>query len=395
MADRIRPEDIRRIIAHSDRRRDAAGEDDTTLADPLPAAQTLRHKAPARADQTSGYSDARQAGFEGHAPRRRVEPDMGQRRAVPHEEEPQPAWEPAPEPEDDDFVAGPASAVHVYDGPPLDRHEWAGEPADGEAFGVAPLPRGRRWRLPLMVALLALVGFGGVLLYGYLGDGPAPNGAAPTLQAQSEVDKVKPSDPGGLEVPNRDVQVLNQAPAEKEDEAVVLQPPPEEPVPLPEPDAETAAETGPDDPAAETTSGGEAQQATRLAAPGLQVPPRPLARLEGREEQVAALMRGEGAAAAPAESSADTPATTVAAGTFRVQLASLSSAAAAEQSWDRLAGRFPDLLGGLSHSVEEVAIEGSGTFYRLQVGPLAGRDTAETLCDKLKADGQACIVVTP
>ncbi len=133
-----------------------------------------------------------------------------------------PAWAEQPWPADDE------TQTEGYEAPPL---FLPGEEGYEDAE-VAPSRR-RRWLLPIVIAVLALVGFAAVLLYGFGTENLAPTIDAPTLQAQSDVDKIRPSEPGGLQVPNRDVEVLNQEAPAAEPETVVLQPPPEEPAPLP------------------------------------------------------------------------------------------------------------------------------------------------------------------
>jgi cell division septation protein DedD len=80
---------------------------------------------------------------------------------------------------------------------------------------------------------------------------------------------------------------------------------------------------------------------------------------------------------------------------FKVQLASLQDPEAAQQEWKRLQGLHPELLGNLAMQTQKVEIEGRGTFYRIQAGPLPSRETADDLCALLKGRDQPCIVVAP
>lgn len=81
-----------------------------------------------------------------------------------------------------------------------------------------------------------------------------------------------------------------------------------------------------------------------------------------------------------------------AAGAFAVQIASLGSEAAARARWSDLKRRFPDLLGGLSLSVDRTASE-NGAQYRLRVGPLPDRAAAKRLCDRLNEREIGCLIV--
>ncbi len=44
--------------------------------------------------------------------------------------------------------------------------------------------------------------------------------------------------------------------------------------------------------------------------------------------------------------------------------------------------------------MQEIDIEGRGTFFRIQTGPFPNRATAQDICAQLKAGGQDCIVKT-
>ncbi len=453
MADMIRPEDIRRIISDSDRRRpldESAPEPLTrrTAVDEPHFDESSDHDAesaplsPEMAEPGLSHARSTAADF-------RSLPQAGASAWIDPPGSPGPAGRPAAPTLDPDgygaagrFEAevsrapaeprGGAAIDHGgYDGPPLGAPE---EPIQEEVYEEAPPPRRkRRLLLPLLGLVALLIGAGAVVLFGTRGQEQVAGVEAPTLKAQVEVDKVKPSVPGGLEVPNRDVQVLDQTASRGEPEAVVLQPPPEEPTPLPpvpqvvQPEAEAApvaaqAENQAEDQIAaiiEESEGqgaleGTAPSADRLAAPGLAIPPRPSAKLDGREDTVAAALSGSTPASetttettAPTATAPETttaPDTTTAATTanqttagqgYLVQLASLTSAEAAERSWQTMSSRHSAQLSGLSHSVQKIEIEGRGTFYRLRAGPFADREAASARCQQLKDKGQACIVVAP
>ncbi len=78
---------------------------------------------------------------------------------------------------------------------------------------------------------------------------------------------------------------------------------------------------------------------------------------------------------------------------FNVQVMALSSRAAVEENWRRLAARHPDLLDGRALVVDPVELPQTGLLYRLQVGPFPGREAAERVCRSLQARGQECFVV--
>ncbi|MBC6416583.1 MAG: SPOR domain-containing protein [Rhodospirillales bacterium] len=348
MVDRIRPEEIRRIIAGSDRHppEDKGNRLDVPLSSGLPTG-------------------------------RREEPEL--RRPL--------------------LSPGDAGA---YDGQRLDRsfEPLRGEPlqAGGEA------PSRRRLLFPSIVVLLALAGFASVLLYGMNADGPRQGMLEPpTLKAQIDVDKIKPDEPGGLQVPNRDVQVLDQTDTGSMPE-VVLMPVAEEPVPLPEPRKAGPLDVLPERSPVSVTENDAAVHPGKLGVPvlgvpALGVPRRPTAKLQGREDEVLAelraardgqLARQQTAAAAPVAASPPT-----AAGPYLIQLASMKTAEAADEAWGRISRSYSAQLAGLAHSIQPAEISGSGFRFRVRAGSFPTRAAAQTRCDRLKAAGQACIVVTP
>ncbi len=457
MAEMIRPEDIRRIISDSDRRRPGVERD------PEPLTRRTAVDGPIL-DEASEHGQPNQPDEVGYGEAQMPDPVARQPAADPGAT----AWidPPATQPRDETPLPGTPdrdSQIHIeqpderaprramadddshrgYDGPPLGRPSLDDPQLDetlDETEEAVPAyafdeeePRRRR---PWLLALVGLLGVGavaaGVILYGAPGQQATPGVEAPVLKAQVDVDKVKPSAPGGLQVPNRDVQVLDPGATRSEPQAVVLQPPPEEPAPLPpvpqvqtaEPEVapEAATAAGEDQIAAiieqseaEGSLQGTAATSDRLAAPGLAIPPRPSAKLDGREDSVAAALAGTTTAAAsstqsaePAQANAPSTSETAAqtpppsttsqashAGSYLVQLASLTSSDAAARSWQTMSKNHAAQLSGLSHSVQRIEIEGRGTFYRLRAGPFPDRAAAESRCKALKDKGQACIVIAP
>jgi cell division septation protein DedD len=88
------------------------------------------------------------------------------------------------------------------------------------------------------------------------------------------------------------------------------------------------------------------------------------------------------------------PAAAPAGGGWKIQLASVSSNAAAEREWKRMQSGNNDLLGKLSLTIQTIKLD-RGTFYRIQAGPLADRAAASSLCGTLKTRKQDCLIVAP
>ncbi|WP_119165669.1 SPOR domain-containing protein [Algihabitans albus] len=119
--------------------------------------------------------------------------------------------------------------------------------------GAAPPARRKGRVLPLLVAVLALGGFAAIVWYAYSwGTGDVPPGELPVVTAEQDLNDVKerPEEPGGMEVPHQDAQVLNDRGSDthstdtQEGQLERLLPPPESPQP-PEPVEEPLAETPP------------------------------------------------------------------------------------------------------------------------------------------------------
>lgn len=282
--------------------------------------------------------------------------------------------------------------------------------------------RGRRNIIPIVTALAAVVCFAAIVWYAYSwGTGQMESDELPVVRAEPVPEKVRPEQPGGMEVPHQGIAVLNNGRQGETPQTVErLLPRPEIPAPpepLPEELAE-AADPEPEQPlglpeAPALPDGGEADvtEAPQLApefsegegqpAEAEQEIAKPLPKPEGRDA-IAQLLEKEsletanGATAEPAEpapAAQTTPKQTaeVATGAVVLQLSSVKSEAAAAQEWKRLQAAHPALLGKLALSLETAAVQGT-TYYRVQTGPFASRAAAAQVCTQLKSQNQDCLV---
>jgi len=80
------------------------------------------------------------------------------------------------------------------------------------------------------------------------------------------------------------------------------------------------------------------------------------------------------------------------AGGYVLQIGAYKSQADAEAAWKAYKGRHAALLTGYSENIQQVDLGEKGTWYRLRVAGLGDREVALALCDRLKADGGACIL---
>jgi cell division septation protein DedD len=206
-------------------------------------------------------------------------------------------------------------------------------------------------------ALALMVG-----LYSASGHRPA---GVPVVEADNRPLRVKPTDPGGLEIADKDSSILSGA----SDGSTAMAPPPEVPAP-------------------------QALKLQEAAPPPLPppAPPPPVAAALPAPPPPPAEPKPAHVAAAPA--APKPPAASAAlAGRTLVQLGALPSHEAALVEWQRLSKKMPDLLGG--HQPTVVKTEHSGqTFFRLRTGGFADVGHAKDFCEKVKAKGGGCSVAS-
>ncbi|MBV8508177.1 MAG: SPOR domain-containing protein [Alphaproteobacteria bacterium] len=220
-----------------------------------------------------------------------------------------------------------------------------------------------------LVAFVVLAVFAGGLWFAYqqgLRRGGGSTGIAdvPLIRAEERPTKVKPENPGGMEVPDRDKLIYTQKRATVEH----LLPPPEKPMPRP---------TGPS--AAAPSASPQPPLTTAAAGPANPAPQAQLQQPAGKLPAKAASVAGAAAKPAAAQQ----------AGGARIQLASVRSEEAAHEEWDRIRRANPDLLGGVSATPVRADLGEKGVFYRLQTAPMAD---ADRICGELKRRNIGCII---
>ena len=253
---------------------------------------------------------------------------------------------------------------------------------------VAELSEQRRLLPTALITAAAMAVFAGGLWFAYQQGArhaappqqAASDGNVPLIRADQRPIKVKPDQPGGMDVPDRDKLVFNEKeggpPVEK------LLPPPEKPAPLPK-----QAMAPPPIPAPPTLSATPAPviETVPAAKPTAQ-PPAPT-----KATVAKAVPPKTEAAVKPA--AAIMPASASSAGGVRVQLGSLRSPEAARDEWQRLKRVNSDLLGRLTAVAVRAEVPDKGTYYRVEAGPLADADAASRLCGELKKRNLGCTIV--
>lgn len=277
--------------------------------------------------------------------------------------------------------------------------------------------RGRRILRALFVLLI--LGGGGAAAWHYYGERivPGRDKEVPTVRADAKPYKVRPENPGGMPVPDRDKLVYERIqgtgkPADgKTPKVEHLLPPPEVPVatravpkpetgaapataPTPSPQAAPPAITPPP-PAAPAQSIQPPRVAEGPTAGAATLPATPPA------SEARALKRPD-PAPAPAEpvpqvaARKPEPAPPMRAAAFQVQLGALRSQEHAENEWAKMRRSQSDLLGELELSVARADLgETKGIFYRVRAGPIVDEAAARALCNKLAERKIGCLVVRP
>jgi len=80
-------------------------------------------------------------------------------------------------------------------------------------------------------------------------------------------------------------------------------------------------------------------------------------------------------------------------GGYMLQLASVTTEAAAQKEWKRLQRLHGALLDDMPLTVRPAEVSGQGTMFRLQTGPFPNRATADDFCWQLRAEKGDCLVV--
>lgn len=241
---------------------------------------------------------------------------------------------------------------------------------------------GRGRLLTQLVVLVAVGGFAAVVWNAYNQGQSNGDAVVPLIQADSTPSKVRPEQPGGMDVPNQDKLIYDRLTPGQTPPATIerLLPLPESPAARPEP--------MPPPPPQQT----ESLLPAEIPVP---VPTAPVATANAGLEPPPIAARPPAAPIAPPARTASLPSATapMASGSVRVQLAAVRSQDAAQKEWTRLRAANKDLLGGLRMTVAQADLGDRGTFYRIQAGPVGDQQAATELCAKLKARNVSCLVV--
>ena len=202
------------------------------------------------------------------------------------------------------------------------------------------------YRMAIIAAgIFVIVAFALIIWQVYSGGAVQPGGEVPLVKAEDGPEKVKPEEPGGMDIPDRDKLIYGRD-AKQEDagSGEHLRPGPETPMDKPQPDA---------------------------AQPAQAAPPVQSAAVAHLPQNTAAATEGD----------------------YLIQLGAFSDRAKAMAVWQRIQVKFPGAVARLQPDVITLDRGSKGVLYRLQAGKLDSHDSAAALCKTLTAKGQPCIVV--
>ena len=250
-------------------------------------------------------------------------------------------------------------------------------PSTGPSYRVA---RARPSLEPNTRRLMLIAGgLGGalVLLVGtYSVIGHRHPATVPVVEADSRPLRIKPANPGGLEIGGEDESILSGAAIGKE----AMAPAPEAPAPQVLQAQQAAAVPASLPIAAEPSP---VQPVALAAVPRAADPVPPAAALPRPQLRPAAVARLAPAPAVPVPSG----------GSTLVQLAALPTEEAAIGEWQRLSRKMPDLLGNRRPAVSRTEHEGR-VFFRLRTGAFTDIAQATTFCQHVREKGGGCSIAS-
>ncbi|AHJ66304.1 SPOR domain-containing protein [Granulibacter bethesdensis] len=248
----------------------------------------------------------------------------------------------------------------------------------------------------------------GVALVGFIGLWSlvqGTGGPVPVIEADNRPLRVKPANPGGMQISGADDAILSGA-SDDAPESLAPKPeapmpgrlaPPSVPQPLPPSGSETTEEPviqGSPSPGAKAAVDSPAVtgKATEQKLPSSPKPP--VTTEDADDETPSAPPSAAPSKTAPQAAAKPAPSVAPASnGHVTVQLAALNSEDAAHSEWNRLSRRMPDLLGHRQPSISKTEHDGK-TYWRLRTGGFADVAAAKSFCAEVRAKGGGCSVAT-
>ncbi len=278
----------------------------------------------------------------------------------------------------------PSDDVRVFDGAEDDEDDAEGS------------------RLPLLIvlALVVLCAFAGVVWLAYTQGVARGRTETPVLAAAPGPERIAPGNPGGAEVPYQGFKIYEQpAPADEGDTGAAGPVPAAQPAPKLAPPAAflpqaqkppaPAPDSATPSPAAMAKPTPTSPQATRLTVTAVAPAPAAAPAATGAPRALPGPVMSPPVQAATAKPPASVASS---AGGTLLQIGAFKSQADADAAWNIYSGRHGALVKGYSPNVLAADLGEKGTWYRLRIAGFTDRDVAAAVCDRLKAQGGACII---
>ena len=242
-------------------------------------------------------------------------------------------------------------------------------------------------KISIFIGIFGLVSISGLVWFALnQGDLIGERQDLPLVKAENSPIRVKPDNPGGLEVPNRDRLILKNLETANPSKLGVpekLIPRAESPIFTNNKESSSAA---PDNEKISKDKGVEQKQEKIKTS-----------KLKRKSSE---LKKSEGYNKGQDEKRQKNKPLTIEtkqeviskAATHRVQLASLAKQKAADKFWKQMKKKHPTLFAEMLGRVVKIKLKSKGTFYRVQ-GDAISRNTAEKICKIMKTKKQACLVV--
>ena len=242
-----------------------------------------------------------------------------------------------------------------------------------------------------MIGGLAFAGLLVVGIAGWATMGRAP-AAVPIIEADSRPLRVKPDNPGGMQVAGADEMVMGDQAGGGERMAPASEAPAPQALRAQMQQAVAPSEPGGPGPAAGQTVVGSGAGGSPLpdtpvrAAPSAARTAVAAAPVVVAAPALAPVPAVSGAAAAAAGSASGR-------GGVSVQLAAVDTQAAATAEWQRLAKRMPEVLGDRRPMIQKAERDGHA-IWRVRTGGFADTAEATGFCTRLRAKGGACTLAS-
>lgn len=242
-------------------------------------------------------------------------------------------------------------------------------------------------KISIFIGIFGLVSISGLVWFALnQGDLIGERQDLPLVKAENSPIRVKPDNPGGLEVPNRDRLILKNLETANPSKLGV----PEKLIPRAESPIFTnnkEASLGVPDNEKISKDKGVEQKQEKIKTSKLKRKSSELKKSEGYNKGQDEKRQKNKPLTIETKQEVISKAAT-----HRVQLASLAKQKAADKFWKQMKKKHPTLFGEMLGRVVKIKLKSKGTFYRVQ-GDAISRNTAEKICKIMKTKKQACLVV--